>query len=159
MDNTASSSAIPSAFNDQMLGPAKIIHKMMLTTSSESSSTPPVASLMSRPKISSWSFPDSRSPLLRPGATFRSRLLSVDGSPETMISSRPPGKKGTYPDFPRTKFCAGAGARLIEVEVRPVASRLFGVYNRVLRVRATGRYSAAYLAVSHDATIQTGAYE
>jgi hypothetical protein len=36
------------------------------------------------------------------------------------ISSNPPGKNGTYPDFPLTKFLLGAGALSNDVEFSPV---------------------------------------
>ena len=104
-------------------------HTCSLNRSSISSSNPTT----SRSKMLFSTSPGNLIPLLRPGATSRSCLLFTEElffSPGSIISSRPPGRNGTYPDFPRTKFCAGAGVRLMEVEVSPVVLRLIGVWLR-----------------------------
>jgi len=83
-------------------------------------SSPP-SSILSKSSTSPSS-PGNRSPLANPGGIVRNPYdfpLATASSPiSPSASSRPPGQNGTCPDFPRTKFLDGAGARCIEVECR-----------------------------------------
>ena len=71
---------------------------------------------------------------------------SVESSSDPRrTSSSPPGQKGTYPDLPLTKLFGGAGARFNEVDVRPVATCVFGVYHFEVK---TLRYRLGYFLLT-----------